>query len=125
MTMAPRDEAANETTMDISEPVNGSINQTAMVAAVDRMETIATSRTAEGIHLRWSRISKVVDLSKAPKSLNINCGDVISFRDGDKTFTWKFDVVGHQAVKLAAIAPAGFNAQAFTVYVSRNDSEGN
>jgi len=49
---------------------------------------------------------------------------VISFRDGDKTFTWKFDVVGHQAVKLAALTPAGFNTQTLTIHVSRNVGEG-
>lgn len=86
--------------------------------------TLSNGNSVYGVPTTLTATSKVVDLSKAPKSLNINCGDVISFRDGDKTFTWKFDVVGHQAVKLAAIAPAGFNAQALRVHVSRNDSEG-
>lgn len=87
--------------------------------------TLSNGNSVYGVPTTPTASSKVVDLSKAPpKSLNINCGDVISFRDGDKTFTWKFDVVGHQAIKLAAIAPAGFNAQALTIHVSRNDGEG-
>lgn len=67
--MAPRNEAATET-MDTSDPVNGSIHQTTtMMAVVDRTETTSTA-TPEGIHLRWSRISKIVDLSKQNKAGN-------------------------------------------------------
>ena len=56
-------------------------------------------------------------------SANIKCGDTITFRSGDKTFTWKFDVAGHRAVDLQKIAPAGFTKQPLMVYVSRNDAE--
>ena len=43
-----------------------------MNAAVDRAEetTTTTSTPLAGIHLRWSRISKIVDLSKQNKSRN-------------------------------------------------------
>lgn len=86
--------------------------------------TLSNGNSVYGVPATASSASKVVDLSKAPKAMNVNCGDVISFRDGDKTFTWKFDVVGHQAVNLAAIAPTGFNSQALKIYVSRNVGEG-
>jgi hypothetical protein len=48
----------------------------------------------------------------------------VEFRDGAKTFTWKFDSAQHRAVNLAVIAPEGFANKNFTVHVSRNESEG-
>ncbi|MEL4177974.1 CzcE family metal-binding protein [Roseateles sp. PN1] len=86
--------------------------------------TLSNGNSVYGVPTTPTASGKVVDLSKAPKSLNVNCGDVISFRDGDKTFTWKFDVIGHQSVNLAAIAPAGFSTQSLKIHVSRNEGEG-
>lgn len=57
------------------------------------------------------------------RSLNVDCGETVTFRKGDKTFSWKFDSVSHRAVDLRTIAPAGFADKPLMVYVSRNEAE--
>lgn len=64
----------------------------------------------------------VVDATNV-KALNVRCGDTVTFVNGAKKFSWKFDTTSHGAVPLAKIAPADFGAVALTVHVSRNDSE--
>lgn len=67
---------------------------------------------------------RVVDLTTVSKnSIDVECGDVVSFRNGDKTFTWKFEPVNHSAVKLSKVAPDGFASKDFTVWVRGNESE--
>ncbi len=66
--------------------------------------------------------ARVVDATNA-KALNVRCGDTVTFVNGAKKFSWKFDTTNHGAFPLAKIAPADFGAVASTVYVSRNDSE--
>lgn len=68
--------------------------------------------------------AKVVDVATA-KNLRVECGEVVTFRNGDKTFSWKFDVAGHRAVDLQAIAPTGFGSAPLTVYVGKNSLERN
>lgn len=64
----------------------------------------------------------VVDV-RTKKYANIRCGDVVTFVDGDKRFSWKFAVVGHRAVDLQSIAPSGFGAGNLKVYVAPNEAE--
>lgn len=66
--------------------------------------------------------AKTVDVTKI-KALNVDCGDVVTFRNGAKSFTWKFEVPNHGRVDLKAIAPTDFNVPAVSVYVSRAESE--
>jgi len=66
--------------------------------------------------------ARVVDATNA-KTLNVRCGDTVTFVNGAKKFSWKFDTTNHGAVPLAKIAPADFGVVASTVYVSRNDYE--
>lgn len=66
--------------------------------------------------------AKVVNVDDR-KFLNIDCGETVTFRKGDKTFSWKFDSANHSAVDLRVIAPAGFAEKPFMVYVSRNEAE--
>lgn len=68
--------------------------------------------------------ARVVNV-EAGKALNVNCGEVVTFQNGGKTFSWKFDSAGHRAVDLRAIAPAGFTDKSLMVYVSRNEAERN
>ena len=63
-----------------------------------------------------------IDVNTA-KNLRVPCGKIVTFRNGEKTFSWKFDVAGHRPVNLNEIAPAGFSDKPFTVYVARNDLE--
>lgn len=66
--------------------------------------------------------ARVVDVS-AQKSLNVECGETVTFKKGTQTFSWKFESVGHRAVDLRAIAPAGFADASLMVYVSRSEAE--
>ena len=58
-----------------------------------------------------------------PAFLQVAPGDTVTFVNGAKKFSWKFDTTNHGAVPLAKIAPADFGVVASTVYVSRNDYE--
>jgi hypothetical protein len=64
----------------------------------------------------------VVDVATA-KTLNVKCGDTVTFVNGAKRFSWRFETTPHSGVPLAKIAPADFGAGATTVYVARNDME--
>lgn len=66
--------------------------------------------------------AKVVNVDDR-KALNVNCGETVTFRKGDKSFSWKFDSANHTAVDLRTIAPAGFADKPLMVYVSRNEAE--
>lgn len=66
--------------------------------------------------------AQVVDVSSA-KNLRIPCGEVVTFRNGEKTFSWKFDVISHRTVNLQTIAPAGFSDKALMIYVEKNELE--
>jgi len=47
----------------------------------------------------------------------------VTFRNGEKTFSWKFDVISHRTVNLQTIAPAGFSDKALMIYVEKNELE--
>lgn len=62
------------------------------------------------------------DLTKS-RYINVRCGDTVTFVRGDKTFSWKFESLGHRAVPLQKIAPVGFAPDNYMVYVARNEGE--
>ncbi|MBO9687582.1 CzcE family metal-binding protein [Roseateles chitosanitabidus] len=93
-------------------------------AAAPQADQLMNGRSAYGVPAAGIQADKVVDV-KDGGSLNIDCGQTVEFRDGGKSFTWKFDSVQHRAVNLAQIAPSGFGAKGFVVHVSRNEAEGN
>jgi hypothetical protein len=84
--------------------------------------TMPNGKSIYGVPVQASPNHRVVDM-KATEHLNIVCGDMITFRNGDKSFSWKFDVVNHRAVNLQAIAPADFGAKSLMIYVDRNEME--
>lgn len=85
-------------------------------------DTLPNGKSRFGQPVTEVQGARVVDATTV-KSLNVRCGDTVTFVNGAKTFSWKFDTTGHGAVPLARIAPADFGVVASTVYVSRNDSE--
>lgn len=93
-------------------------------AASPQGDQLMNGRSVYGVPISGAKADKVVDV-KDGGSINIDCGQVVEFRDGGKSFSWKFDSVQHRAVDLAAIAPSGFGAKGFVVHVSRNEAEGN
>lgn len=70
-----------------------------------------------------SQASKIVDTTKNNKYINIECGETVVFTNGTDQFVWKFDVLGHQVVPLAKIAPAAFSNSALKIYVEKNHLE--
>lgn len=96
------------------------LTSTAAFAAGDH--TLMNGQSVFGVPTSADRSAKVLDVNTA-KSMEIKCGDVVTFRNGDKAFTWKFDVIGHRTVDLQTIAPAGFTSKPLMVYVERNESE--
>lgn len=85
-------------------------------------DTYINGKSLYGQPMREAVNAKVVDISQA-KKLNVRCGDTVTFVNGDKKFSWKFDVASHRAVDVAKIAPADFGAKAATVFVAPNEFE--
>lgn len=96
------------------------LSTTGTLAASDQI--YANGRSIYGAPADSGVEAKVLDIAGA-KHVNVECGDIVTFRSGGKTFTWKFDVAGHRAVDLQKIAPTGFVKQALMVYVSRSQAE--
>jgi len=62
-----------------------------------------------------------VDVTKQDY-INIDDGQSVTFSNGSKSFSWRFDVLHQRArVDLRRIAPAGFVDRPFIVYVSPNE----
>lgn len=95
----------------------------ASATAGDRRATSAPS--SYGVAVVGPTVpAQTVDVSKLQRShVNVRCGDVVVFRNGDRSFAWKFDVIGHRAIDLAKIAPQGFSTKPLKVYVASNDFE--
>lgn len=69
-------------------------------------------------------VVKTVDVSSLKRQyINVRCGDVLAFRNGDRSFTWRFDVKGHRPFDLAKVAPKGFMSSPLKVYVEGTDLE--
>lgn len=66
--------------------------------------------------------SRIVDVTTA-RSVNVNCGEIVTFRNEGRTFSWKFDVANHGAINLRDIAPAGFAQKPIYIYVSGTENE--
>ncbi|WP_431053016.1 CzcE family metal-binding protein [Roseateles sp. L2-2] len=98
-------------------------NASAASGASTSSSSLANGRSVHGMPSS-GQPDRVVDLAKAgADELNIVCGETVQFRNGDKSFAWKFESVGHRAVDLRTLAPAGFTDQPLWVFVERNDGE--
>lgn len=85
-------------------------------------ETLYNGQSIYGRAVTQPQNARVVDVS-AQKSLNVDCGETVTFKKGTQTFSWKFEAADHRAVDLRAIAPAGFVDGPLKVYVSRSEAE--
>ncbi|WCM92266.1 CzcE family metal-binding protein [Acidovorax sp. NCPPB 2350] len=110
-------------------PANANANAstgtgTGTAAPAARGDTYANGQSALGRAANPANATRTVDASQA-RTLNVKCGETIAFRNGDKTFAWKFDVAAHRPVNLAAISPSDFGASPLRVYVAPNEGERN
>lgn len=92
------------------------------LGGVQATERLGNGNSLYGVPYVGGKADHVVELGTS-QFINIKCGQTVLFRQAGKVFAWKFDVVGHRAVDLAKIAPAGFRVKDFKVYVDRNASE--
>ena len=95
---------------------------TSTAAFATGKHNLLTGNSVFGVPAAASSSSKVLDVATT-QSANVICGDIVTFRNGAKTFTWKFDVVSHRMVDLQKIAPAGFTSKPLLVYVTPNAYE--
>jgi hypothetical protein len=96
----------------------------ATAALASKPETFANGRSWYGVPNSAEQARLVVDVKKT-QYININCGDTVTFRNGDKSFTWRFDFVNHGRVDARKVAPVGFLAGPLMVYVRPNEYERN
>ncbi|MFZ5520662.1 MAG: CzcE family metal-binding protein [Pseudomonadota bacterium] len=95
------------------------------LAQASTSKTLMNGQSSFGIPVQVAQTQRVVDVASLQRSfINVTCGDVVTFKNGDRTFSWRFEVANHAAFDLQAIAPQGFLDKAVKVYVSRNDQEG-
>lgn len=85
---------------------------------------LSNGKSVYGTPVDARTATKEVNVATA-ETVNVSCGDVVAFRNADKTFAWKFDVIGHRAVDLQSIAPAGFANKPLRIHVATNDMERN
>lgn len=63
--------------------------------------------------------TRIVDLEQTTR-LTVTHGETVTFRSQGQQFTWTFDGLEHQGLRLAVIAPAGFPAAEATVHIGQN-----
>ncbi len=97
---------------------------TPVAMASAQAETFANGRSWYGVPNNPEVATRVVDVNSTD-AINIECGETVTFRNGDKSFTWRFDVVNHRAVDIQKVAPVHFSSKKLMVYVSPNDFERN
>jgi hypothetical protein len=97
---------------------------TPVAMASAQAETFANGRSWYGVPNNPEVATRVVDVNSTD-AINIECGETVTFRNGDKSFTWRFDVVNHRAVDIQKVAPVNFSSKKLMVYVSPNDFERN
>ena len=85
-------------------------------------DTYINGKSVYGQPARETVNAKVVDVTQAQR-LNVRCGETVTFVNGDKKFSWKFDVAGHRAVDVSKIAPADFGVKMATVFIAPNEFE--
>ena len=91
----------------------------ALASATTDRSTTRDGKSMYGAMSSPSQAVKVVDVESA-KFVNVVCGETVTFRSGDKSFSWKFEVLNHQAVDLMAVAPKGFTNKSLKVYITPN-----
>lgn len=87
--------------------------------AANGADTFMNGQSYYGQPTSQASAARVVDIaSSAP--INIAYGETVTFRSGGQQFSWTFNGLGGRAVDVVKIAPAGFPAKPFAVYVGRD-----
>lgn len=76
-----------------------------------------------GRHALTANATREIVIDAKTKWVNVTNGETVHFIKDDKSFTWRFDVLGDEtSFRLSQIAPADFNVEGLRVYVAANPS---
>ena len=76
--------------------------------------------SSHGITVNQGQADRYIVLKAGKKFVNVTQGETVKFTSGDKSFTWKFDMLGTPNFQLVDIAPTGFETYNARVYVGEN-----
>lgn len=65
---------------------------------------------------------RTIDLSQG-QPIHIVCGETVNFTSQGRSFTWNVSSIQHSQVPLARFAPAGFDTQGRTVFITPGEHE--
>ncbi|CAB5720630.1 Uncharacterised protein [Delftia tsuruhatensis] len=65
---------------------------------------------------------RTIDLSRK-EPINITCGETVNFSSQGKVFAWKASSIQHNNVPVSRFAPAGFDAQGRSIFISPSEFE--
>lgn len=110
--------------LSLSLAASLTLSLVATAVSAGSVKTMPNGQSIYGSPATNTRDALTVNVGST-KALNVDCGDIVTFQNGDKRFSWKFEAVNHGVVDLQDVAPAGFSDQPLRIYVSRNEYEGN
>lgn len=96
----------------------------ASAALASKPETFANGSSWYGVPNSPEQARQAVDV-KSTQAINVTCGDTVTFKNGDKTFTWRFESIHHGPVDARKVAPAGFMTEPLMVYIRPSEYERN
>lgn len=94
----------------------------AAVAATANADTLRNGDSIYGKPADSRQANRVVDIATV-KRLVVACGEIVTFQNGGKQFSWKFDTISHRTVDVQDIAPKDFGGKPLEVYVHPNEFE--
>lgn len=63
--------------------------------------------------------SRVIDINSGVKSVQVNNGEIVTFRIDGQQYTWNFQLYSREgAIALSALLPKNIRAEGVTVYVA-------
>ena len=87
--------------------------------AANGADTFMNGQSYYGQPTSQASAARVVDIASSGP-INIADGETVTFRSAGQQFSWTFNGLGGRAVDVVKIAPAGFPAKPFAVYVGRD-----
>jgi hypothetical protein len=90
-------------------------------AAAFAHDGVSQANGALGNPVQASAATQTVAIKSGTKNVNVNQGDVVTFKVAGQEFTWQFDTLRPSgSFDLAEIAPHGLDTQGVRVYVASN-----
>ncbi len=92
--------------------------------AIDSVSHQRATNAPLGTPAQGVLAARVIKLGAGSKYLNVNRGEIVTIVNGEKAFTWRFDMVSMPSLELAKIAPRDFGTGHLRVYVAVDQDEG-